>query len=104
MLATLLLSQGVPMILHGDELGRTQGGNNNVYCQDNEISWLDWAHVDEDLLAFTRTVTRLRAEHPVFRRRRFFTGDAAGNGAARHRVAQRRRHADGRGRLDEPER
>jgi glycogen operon protein len=79
MLATLLLSQGVPMILHGDELGRTQGGNNNVYCQDNATSWIDWAHVDEDLLEFTRAVTRLRAEHPVFRRRRFFTGEIAAN-------------------------
>jgi glycogen operon protein len=80
MLATMLLSQGVPMILHGDELGRTQGGNNNVYCQDNATSWIDWAHVDEGLLAFTRAVTRMRAEHPVFRRRRFFTGDVAANG------------------------
>ena len=80
MLATLLLSQGVPMILHGDELGRTQGGNNNVYCQDNATSWIDWAHVDEELLGFTRAVMRLRAEHPVFRRRRFFTGDVAANG------------------------
>jgi isoamylase len=80
MLATMLLSQGVPMILHGDELGRTQGGNNNVYCQDNATSWIDWAHVDEGLLEFTRAVTRLRAEHPVFRRRRFFTGDVAANG------------------------
>ena len=68
------------MILHGDEVGRTQGGNNNVYCQDNETSWVDWEHVDEGLLAFTQPVTRLRAEHPVFRRRRFFTGDIAGNG------------------------
>jgi glycogen operon protein len=80
MLATLLLSQGVPMILHGDETGRTQGGNNNVYCQDNEISWLDWSAVDEELLAFTQSVVRLRTEHPVFRRRRFFTGETAANG------------------------
>lgn len=80
MLATLLLSQGVPMISHGDEVGRTQGGNNNVYCQDNEISWIDWSDVDQDLLEFTQTLTRLRAEHPVFRRRRFFTGDVAPNG------------------------
>jgi len=79
-LATLLLSQGVPMILHGDEVGRTQGGNNNVYCQDNEISWIDWANVDAGLLEFAREVTALRAEHPIFRRRRFFTGDKAGNG------------------------
>jgi glycogen operon protein len=80
MLATLLLSQGVPMILHGDEVGRTQRGNNNVYCQDNEISWIDWSSVDKDLLEFTRMVTALRAEHPVFRRRRFFTGRTADNG------------------------
>ncbi len=73
-LTTLLLSQGVPMISHGDELGRTQGGNNNVYCQDNEISWIDWAAADSELIEFTRTVSALRAAHPVFRRRRFFDG------------------------------
>jgi isoamylase len=80
MLSTLLLSQGVPMVAHGDELGRTQRGNNNVYCQDNEISWVHWDEVDEDLLAFTRTLLELRAGHPVFRRRRFFTGEKAENG------------------------
>ncbi|MEJ7689022.1 MAG: glycogen debranching protein GlgX [Nocardioidaceae bacterium] len=80
-LATMLLSQGVPMLLHGDELGRTQHGNNNVYCQDNELSWVNWEEADEGLLAFTRSVLKLRAAHPVFRRRRFFTGDAADNGA-----------------------
>jgi isoamylase len=80
MLSTLLLSQGVPMVAHGDELGRTQRGNNNVYCQDNEISWVHWDEVDEDLLAFTRTLLELRARHPVFRRRRFFTGEKAPNG------------------------
>ncbi len=76
-LTTLLTSQGVPMILHGDELGRSQGGNNNVYCQDNEISWMDWDLEDwqEDLLAFTRRVVALRRDHPVFRRRRFFVGE-----------------------------
>ena len=79
MLATLLLSQGVPMLLHGDELGRTQGGNNNAYCQDNEISWIDWAAPDAGLSAFVARLTRLRAEHPVLRRRRFF--DGRGNGA-----------------------
>jgi len=79
-LATMLLSQGVPMLLHGDELGRTQHGNNNVYCQDNELSWVNWEEADEGLLAFTRSVLKLRAAHPVFRRRRFFTGDAADNG------------------------
>ena len=73
-LATLLLSQGVPMISHGDELGRTQQGNNNVYCQDNELSWIDWAQADTDLMEFTRAVSALRAAHPVFRRRRFFSG------------------------------
>ncbi len=77
-LTTLLLSQGVPMIAHGDELGRTQQGNNNVYCQDNELSWIDWSAVDSDLLAFTRNLTALRAEHPVFRRRRFFDGYGSG--------------------------
>ena len=75
-LTTLMVSQGVPMLLHGDELGRTQGGNNNVYCQDNEISWMDW-DLDEtqrELLAFTKRVVALRQGHPVFRRRRFFAG------------------------------
>jgi isoamylase len=80
MLSTLLLSQGVPMLAHGDELGRTQRGNNNVYCQDNEISWVHWDQVDADLLEFTRTLLELRASHPVFRRRRFFTGEKAANG------------------------
>ncbi|MGA8979899.1 MAG: glycogen debranching enzyme, partial [Pedococcus sp.] len=78
MLATLLLSQGVPMLLHGDELGRSQGGNNNGYCQDNEISWIDW-DLDQDqldLIAFTQRLVELRREHPVFRRRRFFAGSA----------------------------
>jgi isoamylase len=73
-LTTLLLSQGVPMICHGDELGRTQGGNNNGYCQDNEITWVDWENADEELVAFASKLSALRAEHPVFRRRRFFTG------------------------------
>jgi glycogen operon protein len=73
-ITTLLLSQGVPMLLHGDEAGRTQQGNNNTYAQDNELSWLHWDDVDEPLAEFTATVARLRAEHPTFRRRRFFTG------------------------------
>ena len=77
-LTTLLLSQGVPMICHGDELGRTQDGNNNGYCQDNELTWIDWAAADTDLLEFTRTVSALRANHPVFRRRRFFNGKPVG--------------------------
>jgi isoamylase len=73
-IATLMLSQGVPMLLHGDELGRTQGGNNNGYCQDDEITWIDWEKVDEGLLEFTKLVTKLRTDHPTFRRRRFFHG------------------------------
>jgi len=73
-IATMFLSQGVPMICHGDELGRTQQGNNNGYCQDNELTWIDWSKVDVDLLAFTRRVAELRRDHPVFRRRRFFDG------------------------------
>jgi isoamylase len=73
-LATTLLSQGVPMISHGDELGRTQGGNNNGFCQDNAITWVHWDKADTDLVEFTRSVSALRAAHPVFRRRRFFTG------------------------------
>ncbi|OBG85065.1 glycogen debranching enzyme GlgX [Mycobacterium sp. E3298] len=77
-LTTLLLSQGVPMICHGDELGRTQNGNNNGYCQDNEITWIDWSKADNGLLEFTRVVSALRANHPVFRRRRFFSGKPLG--------------------------
>jgi glycogen operon protein len=75
-LATLYLSQGVPMISAGDTIGRTQGGNNNAYCQDNEISWLDWELDDskKELLAFARRLATLRTEHPVFRRRHFFQG------------------------------
>src|SRR2546423_6393717 len=74
MLTTLLLSQGVPMLAHGDELGRTQHGNNNVYCQDSKISWMDWADARQHsvLTEFTAALTRLRAAHPVFRRRRFY--------------------------------
>jgi glycogen operon protein len=83
LLATLLLSQGVPMLLGGDEMGRTQGGNNNGYCQDNEISWFDW-ELDEDgrgLLAFTRRLIEIRRAHPVFHRRDFFGGgDGDGSG------------------------
>jgi len=73
-LATLFLSQGVPMLLAGDEIGRTQGGNNNAYCQDNEISWLDWDHADMQLLEFTRRLIAFRSSHPVFRRRGWFKG------------------------------
>jgi len=75
-LATLLLSQGVPMLLGGDEIGRTQEGNNNAYCQDNPISWYDWEAVDEALLAYCRTLIRFRHAHPVFRRRGWFHGRA----------------------------
>jgi isoamylase len=73
-LATLLLSQGVPMLLHGDEIGRTQQGNNNTYAQDSEISWVHWDQADVPLNEFTAAVTRLRKEHPTFRRSRFFDG------------------------------
>ena len=73
-LTTLLVSQGVPMIIGGDELGRTQQGNNNAYCQDNEISWFDWEHADRNLVEFTRRVIAFRKEHPSFRRRRWFKG------------------------------
>ncbi|MFN0089536.1 MAG: glycogen debranching protein GlgX [Acidimicrobiales bacterium] len=73
-LATLMLSQGVPMLLSGDELGRSQGGNNNAYCQDNEVSWVAWDDVDEELLAFCRRLGELRGAHPVFRRRNWFRG------------------------------
>jgi isoamylase len=74
LLTTLFLSQGVPMLVAGDEFGRTQQGNNNAYCQDNEISWLNWAEADHDLLAFTRELIQLRKDHPAFRRRRWFQG------------------------------
>ncbi|WP_299562544.1 glycogen debranching protein GlgX [uncultured Mycolicibacterium sp.] len=76
LLATLMVSQGTPMLSHGDEIGRTQGGNNNAYCQDNPVAWMDWtlAERNADLLAFARKVTGFRAAHPVFRRRRFFDG------------------------------
>jgi isoamylase len=75
-LATLLLSQGTPMLLGGDEFGRSQGGNNNAWCQDNEISWFDWESLEGDgeLLEFTKRLIRLRTEHPVFRRRQFLHG------------------------------
>ncbi len=75
-LATLLLSQGVPMLLGGDEIGRTQDGNNNVYCQDNVLAWYQWEDSDDDLLAFTQKLIALREDHPVFRRRRWFEGQS----------------------------
>ena len=76
MMTTLLLSQGVPMIRHGDELGQSQLGNNNAYCQDDEISWLDWDNADADFLAFCQDLVDFRSQHPVFRRRRFFEGES----------------------------
>ncbi len=77
MLTTLLLSFGVPMLLGGDEMGRTQQGNNNAYCQDNEITWFDWSKPDTGLQEFTRRLVALRKAHPVFRRRRFLSGAEA---------------------------
>jgi isoamylase len=85
LLATLILSEGCPMLLAGDEVGRTQRGNNNAYCQDDEISWLDWSDVDEHLLDFTRRLIALRAEQPVLRRQRFFAGQV-GRGQRRKDV------------------
>jgi isoamylase len=82
LLSTLFLSQGVPMLLGGDEMGRTQGGNNNAYCQDNDISWYDWSKVDTDLLAWTQSLVKIRADHPVFRQRRFFQGRSVRGSAA----------------------
>ncbi|GAA3613824.1 glycogen debranching protein GlgX [Microlunatus ginsengisoli] len=81
-ITTLMVSQGIPMLAHGDELGRTQGGNNNVYAQDNPTSWVDWKLTDEqrDLLEFTSAAIALRKAHPVFRRRRFFGGDPGHGG------------------------
>ncbi|HEY6421451.1 MAG TPA: glycogen debranching protein GlgX [Candidatus Binataceae bacterium] len=73
-LATLFLSLGVPMVLGGDEVGRTQRGNNNSYCHDDEISWFDWNHVDEDLLEFCKGVISFYKKHPVFHRRKWFQG------------------------------
>ncbi len=119
-LATLLLSQGVPMILHGDELGRTQDGNNNTYAQDSELSWVHWDRADQPLVEFVAAVVQLRRQHPSFRRARFFDGRPvrreegaplpdiewyrpdgstmepedwdAGFGQRRRRLPQRRRH------------
>jgi isoamylase len=80
-LVTLFLSQGVPMLLAGDEMGRTQAGNNNAYCQDSAVSWLDWglAAAEQDLLQFTEALAGLRRDHAVFRRRRFFRGQVPGD-------------------------
>ncbi|HPC22787.1 MAG TPA: glycogen debranching protein GlgX [Phycisphaerae bacterium] len=76
-MATLLLSQGIPMLSHGDEIGRTQNGNNNAYCQDNETTWVDWQNRDEALLAFVTEMIRLRKEHPTFRRWKWFQGQTS---------------------------
>lgn len=73
-LTTLLLSQGAPMILSGDEIGRTQNGNNNAYCQDNETSWINWETIDKDLLSYCQKLIHFRIKHPVFRRRKWFEG------------------------------
>ena len=83
-IATMMISQGVPMLVHGDEIGRTQQGNNNVYCQDNELSWVNW-ELDErqqNLFRFVKQAIELRKKHPVFRRRRFFQGEAARGGTS----------------------
>jgi len=82
LLTTLLLSQGVPMIHGGDEIGRTKGGNNNTYCQDNEISWFDWEHADQNLKEFTAQLIHLRRDHPVFHRRGWYQGRSIRGSAA----------------------
>lgn len=82
LLATLFLSQGVPMLVAGDEMGRTQRGNNNAYCQDNELSWVNWHHIDEQLLDFTRKLIELRQNNSVFRRRKWFEGQLVKGTAA----------------------
>ncbi|WP_124054898.1 glycogen debranching protein GlgX [Arcanobacterium ihumii] len=83
-LTTLLVSQGVPMISHGDEVGRTQSGNNNSYCQDNDISWMSWnlGETETDIFRFTQALIKLRKDHPVFRRRRFFKGESSRGGSS----------------------
>ena len=85
-LATLLLSQGVPMLLHGDEMGRTQDGNNNTYAQDSEITWVHWDRADKPLIEFTAAVAKLRKSHPTFRRKRFFTGSTVRTGDGEDRL------------------
>ena len=85
-LTTLFLSQGVPMIVAGDEFGRTQKGNNNAYCQDNEISWIDWNNLDEDLLAYVQDLIKFWKKHPAFSRRHWFQGKSI-RGAKLHDIA-----------------
>ena len=102
-LATLFLSQGVPMLLAGDEIGRTQHGNNNAYCQDNEMSWIDWEHADQDLLYFTVSLLAFRRAHPVFRRRRWFQGrPLLRRRRPRHRVVHAGRRRDVRATTGRP--
>jgi glycogen operon protein len=79
-LTTLFLSQGVPMLQAGDELGRTQHGNNNAYCQDNEIAWIDWSTADHELVLYTGKLLAFRRKHPIFKRRRWFLEDQPGHG------------------------
>jgi isoamylase len=85
-LATLFLSQGVPMLVAGDELGKTQHGNNNAYCQDNEISWIDWENADKELLEYTSKLINITKSHPTFRRRRWFQGQPI-KGSSLHDIA-----------------
>ncbi len=105
MLATVLLAHGTPMILMGDELGRTQSGNNNAYCQDNAISWLDWGRIDADgrnLIAFVARLVHLRRTHPLLASSRFFRGADVGGGLKDRGLAGAGRERDGRGGLAEP--
>jgi glycogen operon protein len=81
MIATLMLSQGVPMLLGGDELGNSQQGNNNAYCQDNEIGWIDWGGLDDPFLNFCKGVIAFRKAHPALRQEGFLTGEAAEDGS-----------------------
>ncbi|MFZ9889502.1 MAG: hypothetical protein ACO3JL_18560 [Myxococcota bacterium] len=86
LMATLLLSQGVPMLSHGDELGRTQRGNNNSYCHDSVLTWIDWENIDTAMLAFTQALLAFRHKHPVFHRRRWFQGRSI-HGSLVHDIA-----------------
>ncbi len=88
-IGTLMISLGTPMISHGDEIGRTQGGNNNAYCQDSPIAWVDWSKLEDnaDMLEFTRKAVALRKKHPVFRRRRFLAGNPIRSGEQERDIA-----------------
>jgi isoamylase len=94
-LTTLLLSQGVPMLLGGDEIGRTQKGNNNAYCQDSELTWFDWEHTDENLKEFTVRLIRLRRDHPVFHRHNWYQGRSIRGSAALEDIGWFRPDASG---------